>query len=522
MREHIYRYIPEKFTARMSGNTALFEVSLEEIVGVVTELYAEHSLSLKTITAADERTEHGCFKIFYVFSAPQENTFIVPFVSLRDTEEFPSCAEVIHEAWNYERKIQTFFGLTPVGHPDPRPLILHENWPTGVFPLRKDFAWNERPAEAQGRYEFQRVEGEGVYEIPVGPIHAGIIEPGHFRFNVAGEEILSLEPRLGFVHKGIEKLFETLPLEKKIRLSEKISGDSSFSHSLAFCQALERLGGVKVAERSKYLRVVYAELERLANHFGDIGAIMLDTGFNFGGAHGGRLREMIMQINECLTANRFLKRVNAIGGVATDITKEEKRKLIEELRRIINDFSEVIDVAENSASLLNRLKDTGIVAKDVAQDHGAVGVAARSAGIACDARKDNPYAAYPHLELEVATGKTGDVYARFYVRIKEVYSSYKLIKEALEKLPGGSDTAPVVASLSLEKNAIVVSAVEGWRGEIVYVVMTDGHGEISRVDVRDPSFLNWTLIPHAGPGNIVPDFPLINKSFNLSYSGHDL
>lgn len=506
----------------MSGNTALFEVPAEEIVGVVTELYDARGLSLKTITAADERSEHGVFKIFYVFSAPQENVFIVPFIALRATEEFPSCAPVIHEAWNYEKKIHTFFGLTPVGHPDPRPLILHENWPTGVFPLRKDFKWNERPAEAHGTYNFQRVEGEGVYEIPVGPIHAGIIEPGHFRFNVAGEEILSLEPRLGFVHKGSEKLFETLPLDKKIRLSEKISGDSSFSHSLAFCQALERLGGVKVTERAKYLRVVYAELERLANHFGDIGAIMLDTGFSFGGAQGGRLREMIMQINERLTASRFLRRVNVIGGVAKDIKREEKGKLIEEVRHIINDFSQVIDVAENSASVLNRLKDTGIVSREVVRDHGAVGVAARAAGIECDARKDNPYAAYAHLDCEIATGKTGDVYARFYVRIKEVYSSYKLIKEALEKLPGDSDAATAVTGLSLEKNAVVVSVVEGWRGDIVYMVMTDARGEISRVDVRDPSFLNWNLIPHAGPGNIVPDFPLINKSFNLSYSGHDL
>ncbi|MBI5912916.1 NADH-quinone oxidoreductase subunit C [Candidatus Azambacteria bacterium] len=522
MLENIRHYIPEKFTARMSGNTALFEVPADEIVDVVTKLYAVHSLSLKMITAADERNEHGCFKIFYVFFAPEERAFIVPFIALRNREEFPSCAPVIHKAWNYERKIKTFFGLTPVGHPDPRPLILHENWPADVFPLRKDFNGKERPPRAHGRYDFQRVEGEGVYEIPVGPIHAGIIEPGHFRFNVAGEEILSLEPRLGFVHKGTEKLFETLPLEKKIRLSGKISGDSSFSHSLAFCQAIERLGGVKAAERSKYLRVVYAELERLANHFGDIGAIMLDTGFNFGGANGGRLREMVMQINERLTGSRFLRMVNVIGGVSRDITKEEKGKLIEELRRIINDFSQVIDVAENSASLLNRLKDTGVVSHEVARDHGATGVAAKAAGIAHDVRADHPYAAYPHCDLAVATGKEGDVNARFYVRIKEVYSSYKLIKEALEKLPGGSDTVTAGGGFSLEKNAVVVSMVEGWRGEIVYVVMTDGQGDISRVDVRDPSFLNWSLIEHAGPGNIVPDFPLINKSFNLSYSGNDL
>ena len=187
-------------------------------------------------------------------------------------------ASVIHEAWNYERKIRTFFGLNPKGLIDERPIILHDNWPKIHFPLRKDFDWNKRPDKARGVYEFQKVEGEGIYEIPVGPIHAGIIEPGHFRFNVAGEEILLLEARLGFVHKGSEKLFETLPMNAKLKLSEKISGDSSFSRSLAFCQAIENLAGINVPERAKYLRIIFAEFERLANHLGDIGAIMIGYG----------------------------------------------------------------------------------------------------------------------------------------------------------------------------------------------------------------------------------------------------
>ncbi|HLA25799.1 MAG TPA: hypothetical protein VJ028_01405, partial [Patescibacteria group bacterium] len=334
-------------------------------------------------------------------------------------------------------------------------------------------------------------------------------------------EIINLEPRLGFVHKGSEKLFEVLPMEKKLVLSEKISGDSAFSHSLAFCQAVESLGGINVPERAKYLRVVYAELERLVNHLGDIGFIMLDTGFNFGGANGSRLREMVMQINERLTGSRFLRGVNIFGGVAKDIDKQAADKLMEDLENIINDFSQVIEVAENSDSLLNRLKGTGIVSGQIAKDHGVTGVAGRAGGAENDARKDYPYAVYDKLDFQIAVEETSDVYARFHIRVKEVYSSFEIIKQALENLPEGAINAPVSA-VNLKPSAQALSIVEGWRGDIVYFIMTDARGNISRVDVRDPSFLNWTAAGHAGPGNIVPDFPLINKSFNLSYSGNDL
>ncbi|MCX6012628.1 MAG: NADH-quinone oxidoreductase subunit C [Chloroflexi bacterium] len=321
------KYIPGNSVTEVHGNAIVFEVTTSEIIKVALGLRNEKKLSLKLITATDERENHGCFKLWYVFGSPRENIFIVPFVQLKNTQEFPSLSPGAHEAWNYEKKLSTFFGLKPLGHPDPRPIILHENWPVDVFPLRKDFNWKTRPELAHGEYHFQKVDGEGIYEIPVGPIHAGIIEPGHFRFSVAGEEIILLEPRLGFTHKGCEKLFEQLPVSEKVRLSEKISGDSSFSHSLAFCQAVEQLSNIVVAKRARYLRVIYAELERLANHIGDIGAIMVDTGFNFGGSHGARLREMIMQINERLTGSRFLRGVNAIGGVTRNINAEEKIKI---------------------------------------------------------------------------------------------------------------------------------------------------------------------------------------------------
>lgn len=519
----IEKYLPKNASVKTIGNLVMFEVPANDIITIANDLYRTHNLPLKTITAADERKESGSFKIYYVFGVPRDNFFLVPFIQLKNTEEFPSLVGTIHEAFLYERKIKTFFGLTPKGHPDLRPLILHENWPEKSYPLRKDFNWQTRPTKANTPYPFQKVEGEGIYEIPVGPVHAGIIEPGHFRFSVAGEEIMLLEPKLGFTHKGSEKLFETLPLGEKLRLSERISGDSSFSHSLAFCQAIESLAGIKTSEKAKYLRVIFAELERLANHLGDIGAIMLDTGYNFGGSNGARLREMVLQWHDRLTGSRFLRGVNTFGGVTKNISPDMSEKLTKDLISIIKDFSEIIDIAENSSSLLNRLKNTGVLKYDIAKDHGVVGIAGKAIGIPNDARIDYPYAAYDNFDVAMSTGKTGDVYARFYVRIKEVFSSFKILKQALEALNNTQgDINAKIENISLNKNSHAIGIVEGWRGDIVYFLMTDSNGDISRVDARDPSFLNWSAAGYAGPGNIVADFPLINKSFNLSYSGNDL
>ena len=522
IKENIQQYFPKDAEIKFEGNAGIFEVAPSQIEKVVADLHKSKNLLLKLVTATDELKENGCFKIWYIFSAPKENAFIVPFIKVKDKESFPSVAFITHKAWDYEKRMKTFFGVTPAGHPDLRQVILHKNWPVDAFPLRKDYNLHERPKDAKGTFQFQKVKGEGIYEIPVGPIHAGIIEPGHFRFSVAGEKIMLLEPRLGFTHKGSEKLFEVLPLEDKVRLSEKISGDSSFSHSLAFCQALEQLSNTAVPKRANYLRVIYAELERLANHFGDIGAIMIDTGFNFGGAHGSRLREMIMQINERITGSRFLRGVNKIGGVSKDINNQEKNKLAGELTNILKDFLEVISVAENSTSLLNRLKGTGTLSYEIAQNRGVVGVAGRAVGILNDARVDYPYAAYNEISMGgMPEEKDGDVYARFCIRIKEAVASIKIIQDALSKLPEGNiNTAS--NKIAFKKNGLAISIVEGWRGDIIYFVTTDSTGAISRVAPRDPSCINWSVLKDAGLDNIVPDFPLINKSFNLSYSGNDL
>ncbi len=518
---NLQQYIPDSAQMEQYGNVVAFEVPTSEIVALVTDWYANQHLSLKLIDATDETADGDGFKVWYVFGVPGAAKFLAAYIRIGKDGQFPSLAGAVHEAGAYEKKIRTFFGLNPVGYPDPRPALLHENWPTTLHPLRKGFAGTMRPKDAHGTYKMQVVEGEGIYEIPVGPIHAGIIGPGHFRFSVAGEEIILLDPKLGWSHRGVEKLFEGFELADQIRLSEKVSGDSSFGHSLAFCQAVEALGGIAVPERAKFLRVIYAELERLANHFGDIGFIMLDTGFNFGGSQGARLREAIMQINGRLTGSRFLRGVNVVGGVARDITKDERLDLPRE-PRMAKDFTELIEIAESSISVLNRLKGTGRLPRDIAEDHGVVGVGARAVGLAADVRADHPYAAYGELgPIDVAVEQSGDVYARFRVRVKEVIASLELIRGAVAALPEG-EIVSRHADKPLAKSAVAIGLVEGWRGEIAYFVRTDAKGAISRVAVRDPSAANWQAVPYCAPGMMVPDFPLINKSFNLSYSGNDL
>lgn len=503
----------------IDGNIYSYKISSADLIEICKELYFEQQFQLKTLTALD--LGNGNFRVLYVFGIPKENIFIMPYIELKNSLEFPSIANEIHEAANYERKIKTFFGLIPIGNMDQKPILLHENWPTDLFPLRKDFPYNLRPKKEKGEYKFAEIQGEGIYEIPVGPVHAGIIEPGHFRFSVAGEEIVNLEAKLGYVHKGTEKLFESLSLEDKLKLSEKVSGDSAFSHSLAFCQAIEQLAQIKVPEKAKWLRVVFGELERLANHFGDLGFIMLDTGFSFGGSNGTRLREMIMQWNEKLSGSRFLRGVNQIGGVTQAISPENILTLQSDLNKIFKDFLEIIEVADNIDSLQNRLENTGKLDPEIAKDHGVVGVAGRAVGRALDTRRDYPYAAYDRLNFEIATETLGDVNARFKVRVKEVKTSIQILTEALKQVEFEGEILST-EKYELAKSSYGLGLVEGWRGEIVYLIVTDRSGQITRVDVRDPSFLNWTVLGYAGKGNIVPDFPLINKSFNLSYSGNDL
>lgn len=517
--ETIKKYLPEGAHPEMEGNIVMFEVEKSVFAHVCEDLWKTQGLPLKTMTATDERKDAGGFKIFALFGVPGKNMFIAPYIVLKDGEDFPTLTSVMPQVHLYEREIKEFFGIEPAGHPNPSRWLLHANWPEGMHPLRKDFAWNTRPEDTGLFNTVGTIEGEGIFEIPVGPVHAGIIEPGHFRFSMAGEEIVSFEPRLGYVHKGIEKLFETLPVDKKIVLSEHVSGDTAFTHALAFCQALEMLAGVDAPERAQYLRTIFSELERLANHIGDVGLILLGTAFNFGSSYGARLRERILQIHERLTGSRFLRGVNCIGGVTKDIDAETATWLVQQLGEIEKEFAYLMAVVDKNLTIFNRLSKTGILPQQTAHDLGAVGVVAKGSGIAMDSRKDFPYAAYDDLDVAVATEESGDIYARFRVRVAEVYSSFALVRQALSRLPSGSIRADGAVKFSPDTYA--VSLAEGWRGDIVYFVATDSQGEICRVHVRDASFLNWPLFMEFAPGNVVLDFPLMNKSCNLSYSGND-
>ena len=507
------------------GNRVLFEVKTTDLLNVIRTLKKTHALPLKTVAGSDERAAGRGFRIYYVFGIPKESAFLIPFLSVNPEDPvFPSMTPEDQEFAMYEREILTFFGLTPVGHPVPERITLHaENFPKDIYPLRKEFKWNTAIVEPKEKEwaTFKKYDGEGVYEIPVGPVHAGIIEPGHFRFSVLGEEILRLEPRLGYVHKGTEKLFETLSPEQRVTLAERISGDSSFHHALAYCQAVESLAGTEVPKRAMYLRMILSELERLANHYNDLAFIMLDTGLSFGGSQGTRLRERVMGWNDRLTGHRFLRGMLTPGGLLKDIPNHELDALKLDLVDLESDFLEVMDAVSESLSLLNRLQNTGRLERAIGVDHVIVGIGARAIGIERDARVDFPYAAYDMIHFSIPTEDGGDVYARYRVREREVHQSFKILHQSIDHIASSSGPVAVPIS-SLMPSAHAVAIVEGWRGDIVYFVLTDAAGAIVRVKVRDPSFLNWQVFPYLVTSDMVPDFPLINKSLNLSYTGNDL
>lgn len=471
--------------------------------------------------AVDLRPLEARFRIYYLFSLPERGAWLILSIELPDGDRlYPSITPRIHAAKWYEREIRDLFGLIPVGHPDLRRLVRHEHWPKGTHPLKKDFPWDHVMGRQQGEYHFRHIEGEGVFEVPVGPIHAGVIESGHFRFSVAGEPIMQLELRHFWKHRGVEKLFENRALINGVSLAERVSGDTSFGHGLCYCQAVEALLEITVPPRAMYLRTLFLELERLHNHLGDVGAICNDAAYALALAHCGRMKERIMQLNDRLTGSRFLRGVNTVGGVGVDLRPDQLDEVVREINEIDRDFAELSAILLDNASLIDRLETTGVLTEQTARDHGVMGVAGRASNIDRDVRRDHPFAAYGRLTFRVPVVNYGDVRARVRVRVDEIRESVGLIRQVRADIPDGPVAAPVGATPPAGEWAL--AAVEGWRGEILYYVMAGANGAIHRCKVRDPSFVNWPAIQFAVLGNIIPDFPLINKSFNLSYAGTDL
>jgi len=411
-----------------------------------------------------------------------------------------------------ERAIRDLCGLDAAGTADARPWLDLGFWDVR-HPLGK-----QTVARKAVPYKFLPVEGEGLHQIPVGPVHAGIIEPGHFRFTANGEHVVRLEQRLGWVHKGTEHLMEGATLEQAAKLAGRTSGDSTVAYAFAFAQAVESAMQVKPPARATYLRALMAELERLANHFGDIGAICNDASFTLMHAQCGILRERTLRAAEACFGQRLMMDVIVPGGVARDITAEsiaQVNTLLIEVRQV---FPRLIELYDNTASLQDRTVAIGIVKPDLVRQFGAGGYVGRASGRAFDARQVFAYAPYDKLSFDVPTLDAGDVNARVWIRIREVEQSLSLIEQIMGSLPKGA----IITALGKSKACEGLGIAEAFRGDVFVWLRLDGKARVARCHLRDASWFQWPLLEAAIEGNIVADFPLCNKSFNCSYSGHDL
>ncbi|HEV8109477.1 MAG TPA: NADH-quinone oxidoreductase subunit C [Burkholderiales bacterium] len=408
---------------------------------------------------------------------------------------FPSVGRLHSPAIRLERAIRDLVGLEAEGSPDTRPWLHH-----------------------RGAYPFLPAEGESLHQIPVGPVHAGIIEPGHFRFTANGETVVRLEARLGYAHKGIDALMAGASIERAARLAGRVSGDSTVAYALAFAQALEAALGVEVPRRAAWLRALAAELERLANHFGDIGAVCNDAAFAMMHAQCGLLREQVLRVAHACFGHRLMMDCVVPGGMRCDLPNDGEQRLLALLADVRRLFPELVELYEDTASLKDRTVGTGILSRELARQFAAGGYVGRASGRSFDARRTPGYAPYDQLQFEVPVVEAGDVNARLWIRIREVEQSVGLIEQILDRLSPGEVCIPWCKEQAGEGLALV----EGFRGDILAWVRTRPDGKIDRCHLRDPSWFQWPLLEAAIEGNIVADFPLCNKSFNCSYSGHDL
>ncbi|MEV0283698.1 NADH-quinone oxidoreductase subunit C [Kribbella sp. NPDC050820] len=468
---------------------------------------------LALVAAHDDAEE---FRVVYLFVAanPDRRVELV-LPTDRITPMIPSLAALSFPATRFERELRDLFGIEVASHPLPRRLVLHQHWPDDWFPMRHDAGPPPAFGDIDEPYPFLTVAGTGVYEIPVGPIHAGLIEPGHFRFSVVGETILKLKARLWFVHKGIEKLAEGKLLADVLPLAERVSGDTTVGHTLAFCLAVEEARDWPVPPQAQTLRAILLELERLYNHVTDIGALCNDVGYGIANAHAQRIREQLLRLNKQVTGHRLLR-----GAITPSGTHVRALPEPGQLAAIAADIQQVVDIALGHSVVLDRMTGTAILSREQAQDIGTLGYVARASGIDHDARRDHPFA--PETTAVVApTHTAGDVLARLLTRAEEIQNSVALIAGLVAGRPPQGAEAPKPTWLAAGRTS-GIGLVEGWRGTIAHRIEFAPDGTVTRLKIVDPSFFNWPALPVALADTIVPDFPLTNKSFNLSYAGNDL
>lgn len=451
--------------------------------------------------------------LYVILADDQQNRLFVGRTEV-EGDCFPSLTQRCPQVHLFEREIAEQFGLTPVGHPGLKPVRYHRSW-TG-----RD-AW-DRPAEqailpAVGDYF--RVAGDEVHEVAVGPVHAGVIEPGHFRFQCHGERVFHLEIVLGFQHRGVEQVMIGGPTARCMHFAQTLAGDTTVAHAAAYCQVLEALARCQKPARAQTLRGIAMELERLANHVGDLGALANDVGFLPVASYCGRIRGDFLNMTAMLCGSRFGRGMVRPGGVGFDVDDARAAEMLRRLDAFEKDTAVAVNLLWDTPSVMARFEDTGILPRDVAAQLGIVGPAARASGLDRDARRDQPSGIFRFTHLPVSTCDSGDVFARAYVRWLEIQQSIVFIREQLRALPAGATRVPLGP---LAPRSLAVAIDEGWRGEVCHVAITDDRGSFSRYKIVDPSFHNWSALAYVLRDQEISDFPLCNKSFNLSYCGHDL
>jgi len=453
------------------------------------------------------------FIIKYLYSYGKKNYFFIVEQAVKD--EFESFADDIPALNWFEREIYDLFGLIPLNHPDFRALSLHpENYPVGFHPMISDI----REDGNYGTYKYKDIKSEGVYTLPVGPIHAGVIEPGHFRFAMSGEPILQLEIRHFWKHRGIEKLCEGKEINDVLIISQKISGDNALSHALSFAMAVENICDIKVPSFAQYCRVIGAELERITCNLSDFAGAFQDAGYSFGASGITALKEDIMRLIKLLSGNRFFKDFIVIGGVSKDITPYTK-EIISVIKQLNSTFNKYKKIMENSSSILERFETTGKIQKQTVKDLSCVGFTASASGRFSDFRKTHPYLIYNKLEFETLVLNEGDVSARVQVKLNDIKNSFEIIKICTNYI-SQVDKPKLKVKYEI-KDGEAFGYAQSNRGNIVHFVKIENK-KVVRFKPRDPSFMNWQSIQFAVLGDVVGDFPLVNKSLNLSYAGNDL
>ncbi len=474
----------------------------------MAEQLLDDSFRLALVAAHDDGDS---LRVVYLFVAgcPDRRVELECVVPVSDPH-IRSLAYVSFPASRFEREMADLYGIRPVGHPNPRRLVRHAHWPEWN-PMRTDAGPAPEFADS-GAFPFLNVEGPGIYEIPVGPVHAGLIEPGHFRFSVAGETVVRLKARLWFVHRGIEKLFHGRTALGAVDLAERISGDTSAAHALAHSLAVEDALGIELPDEVHRLRALIVELERLYNHAADLGALANDIGYGIANTHAQRIRERLLRLNAAITGHRLLRGAIRPGGIALQALPDT-----EELQRLAADVAEVASLTLANAVAYDRFAGTAILRSEDASALGCLGYVARASGLRTDARVEHPTAELPIAEIGA---EDGDVLARYTVRRDEFAASAILARHIVESHSGRIEYIARVDRPGAPSSGIGI--VEGWRGTIVHRVEIDATNHITRAKIVDPSWFNWPALPVAMADTIVPDFPLANKSFNQSYAGNDL